>query len=281
MVSRNQLLKSIQILKQGLEEDFKEVKDDMKQVVESFEGILQRQDKAMQNTLNDVGKAQIVYGFDDKYFLENKHSINHSLAVQEFIKDWLIKQSDWKYPLMMQLPFTFNYTEHAIKSSLCYILTNNFTLDETVKHVKTSLSKTERARPSMFRIKPLDYYGNITNSAVPFGQIGSIFSLDLLTHCSIEQIGNFIKSFANILRPGGTGLIHCPDCDNEDEWNAGVGKTRTYCNKKIFEDFCKRSDLVLEEIYHVDSLYTFYLLKKPGVKKSIKGAMTLIALVKK
>ena len=100
MVSRNQLLKSIQILKQGLEEDFKEVKDDMKQVVESFEGILQRQDKAMQNTLNDVGKAQIVYGFDDKYFLENKDSINHSLAVQEFIKDWLIKQSDWKYPVL-------------------------------------------------------------------------------------------------------------------------------------------------------------------------------------
>ena len=67
---------------------------------------------------------------------------------------------------------------HGLKSNLVYVLTNNFNVSDIKKYIKNQLDKGKNFNPGMFRQKPLDHTGIVSNEYVPHNQIGTIFSCD-------------------------------------------------------------------------------------------------------
>ena len=274
MVSRHQIKKAIQVLEQANIEGFKEISDELQNTLNSLKKNIHEMDEYHKLTSADMGKAQVVFGFDEKFFANL--NIEHSFPVQNFINDWMQKQSDWRYPWCLLLPTRPNYTEHCLKSTLVYVCTNNFTLDQTLAHVKRKLNKIPSSSPQMFKVKRLNHEGIIDDYDVPHNQIKFTFSIDYFPYLSIEQVRNYIQHLSKILRPGGEALLHITDADNEDEWKSVVGKQRTYCSTEIIKDFASQFNLNYENVYHVDSMYTFFHLSKPGEISTQKKYLTKI-----
>ena len=274
MVSRHQIKKAIKILEEASTEGFKEITDELQHTLKGLKKNIHEMDEYYRITSQDMGKAQVIYGFDEKFFAEL--NIEHSFPVQNFIADWMVKQSDWRYPWCLLLPTRPNYAEGCVKSTLVYLCTNNFTLNDAVNHVKRKLNKPIGTDPQMFRVKRLNHEGIIDDYDVPHGQIKFMFSIDYFPYLSIEQIRDYIKNIQKVLRPGGEALLHITDADNEDEWKSVVGKQRTYCNIEIVKDFAKQFNLNYNNVYHIDSMYTFFHLSKPGEISTQKKYLTKI-----
>ena len=262
MVSRHQLRKAIEIIESASSEGFKEITEELNSTIQRLKVELEKTDQHWQLLNNDIGKTQVLYGFDESFF--KKLQITHSYTVTNFIKDWLEKQSDWRYPLCLIAPTNTLYTEQFLKSNLVYVCSNNIDELQIISHVKSILDKKITSDPRMFRLKPLDHTGKIENENVPYNQIGTCLSVDYFPYLSIEQIKNFFISFEKILRPGGQCMIHITDADCESEWQSVLGKKITYCTTKIVKDLCDLTNLELVKYYHVDSMYTFFNIKKPG-----------------
>ena len=277
MVSRHQLRKAIKIIEEASAEGFSEITAELDTAVNKIKLELENTDAKHKLLNNDMGKAQTLFGFDENFF--SKLDPTHSFTVQSFVKDWMIKQSDWRYPLCVISPSNPKYTEHGLKSNLVYVLTNNFNVSDIKKYIKNQLDKGKNFNPGMFRQKPLDHTGIVSNEYVPHNQIGTIFSCDYFPYISIGQLKDFFASFEKILRPGGEALIHITDADCEDEWKNVLGKKITYCTSDIVKDTCEQIGLILENVYHVDSMYTFYHLSKKGNLTSNKAWSTKIERV--
>ena len=278
MVSRHQLRQAIEIIEEATFEGFSEITQELKTNITKLKIQLDETDRYHKLLSADIGKAQALYGFTEKFFKQN--NTTHSFTVKKFVKDWMEKQSDWRFPILFLSPSQPSYTEYCLKSNLVYVCTNNFSKEDIISHIKLFLKKTDSSNPSMFRIKPLLHEGKINDDLIPQNQIGNIFSIDYFPYLSIQQIKDFFKSFSNCLRPGGTAMIHITDADCEPEWKSVVAKKITYCNVKIVKDLCEEVGLQYHNCYHVDSMYTFFHIGKEGSLSSIKKMPTRIKKIK-
>lgn len=268
---------AIDLLEQACQEDFVELKQELQNSLESAKKQLQNSDEAYRLLSQDQGKSLSVYGFDDKFFLNLK--VEHPKAVESFIENWLTKQSDWRFAWCWICRTHVKYTPLSIKSHLVYICTKF----HQVNHIASLSEKVYNTNPTQFlekvRFKPLNDYGLIYDIDIPYNQIGTVICLDYFPYLSLEQIKQYLESFKKILRPGGQAMIHYADGDNEKEWEQVVKQKITYCNQEIIQKYCR--DLKLNcEFYHIDSMYSFFIITKLGEKQSIKQHMTKIVTIK-
>jgi len=273
MVSRRQIKHAIKILEEACDEDFAEVKQELAQSLKVAQELIAESDKKTNALVHDQGKSQSVFGFTEE-FVKNL-TIKHSTAVEQFITNWCQRQSDWRYPWCWLIANHHDYVHLSVKSHLVYVCSNHNTLDDIKTHTKNKVGRTEHADPQMFRMKPLQFTGYIEDHHVPHNQIGTLVSLDLLPYFSLEQIKNLITSCSCVLRPGGQALIHFADGDGEQEWQQFVNKKIAYCNEQSIKNFADVCELHAE-FYHIEDMYSFVLLTKPGTKTSIKSHMTKI-----
>lgn len=279
MVSRHQLRQAIEIIEQANNEGFKEITQELTKTIQRLKQQLESTDKKWKLLSNDIGKSQILYKFDENFFANL--DLNHSIAVKNFISSWMQKQSDWRYPICFLSPSNPKYTEHCLKSNLVYVCTNNFNHEELLKHICYTLNKNlKHVKGNQFRIKPLLHEGTIKNINIPYNQIGNIFSCDYFPYLSINQISEYFKSFEKILRPGGSAMLHITDADCEEEWKSVVNKKVTYCTIEIIKGFCQDNNLILKDYYHIDRMYTFFHIQKPGILQSQKISATKIEEVR-
>jgi len=277
MVSRHQLRQAIEIIEQANNEGYSEIIQELQTTIQKLKSELEQTDKQWQLLNNDQGKSQILLGFNEDFFTKNNPT--HSFTVQQFVKDWMEKQSDWRFPICFLSPSTPSYTEYCLKSNLVYVCTNNFSQQDIIDHVKKTFNRSS-STPSMFRQKPLSHEGIINDEIIPQNQIGTVFSIDYFPYLSIEQIKKFFKTFANLLRPGGNCMLHITDADCQPEWQSVVGKKVTYCTQAIVKDLCEQTGLIFNDCYHVDSMYTFFHIGKKGDLNSIKKMPTKIEKVR-
>lgn len=277
MVSRHQLRKAIEIIESASAEGFLEITQEIDSAIIKLKQELHLTDEKWKLLSQDIGKAQSVFGFDEKFFKSN--TPHHSFTVQNFVKDWMEKQSDWRYPICFLSPSQPTYTEYCLKSSLVYVCSNNFKHSDIIDNVINKLDKTPTSVPNMFRLKQLNHIGLIDSNDVPFQQIGTVFSIDYFPYLSLKQLRNYFKSFCKILRPGGSAMLHITDADCEEEWKSVVGKKITYCNIEIVKDLCNQIGLEFCNYYHVDEMYTFFHIKQPGILKTNKKMPTKIEKV--
>lgn len=273
MVSRRQIKHAIKVLQQACDEDFAEVKQELAQSLKIAQELITESDKKTNALVHDQGKSQSVFGFTEE-FVKNIN-ITHSPAVEQFVTNWCQRQSDWRYPWCWLIANQHDYVHLSVKSHLVYVCSNHNTLDDIKTHTKNKVGKSEMANPQMYRIKPLEFTGYIEDHHVPHNQIGTVISLDLVPYFSIEQINNLIQSCAKVLRPGGQALIHFADGDGEREWQQFVDKHIAYCNEQSIKNFADACELHTE-FYHIEDMYSFVVLTKPGTKTSIKTHMTKI-----
>ena len=92
MVSRRQIKMAINLLEKACQEDFVELKQELKDSLESAKNQLHHSDQAYKLLSADQGKSLSVYGFDDKFF--SSLEVNHSSAVKNFIENWKLNFSD-------------------------------------------------------------------------------------------------------------------------------------------------------------------------------------------
>ena len=268
MASRNQIKEAVKILKEACNENFEMFKSELHQDLESLERYIKSSDEAYQIINSDMGKS-LAMGFTDKFFETLK--VGHNQNVEDFVKNWILKQSDWRYPMVWLCPTTLLYTEQGVKSHLVYVLSNKFTSTDIDQHLRDNLK--DKSNPKQFRHKPLEIHGNIPDMHVPFGQIGNIISLDYFPYLSLEQMRNLIYSFNQMLKPGGSAFIHFSDADQEREWTSVVSKNRTYCTETIIKKMAKKFDMSCE-FYHIEDHYSFMSMTKPGKLESIKKGPT-------
>lgn len=273
MVSRRQIKHAINILQQACDEDFADVKQEIAKSLKIAQELITESDKKINALVHDQGKSQSVFGFTEE-FVKNIN-ITHSPAVAQFVTNWCQRQSDWRYPWCWLIANQNDYVHLSVKSHLVYVCSNHHTVNDIKTHTKNKVGKTEMANPQMFRIKPLDFTGYIEDHHVPHNQIGTLISFDLVPYFSIEQIKNLIQSCAKVLRTGGQALIHFADGDGEREWQHFVDKQIAYCNEQSIKQFADVCDLHTE-FYHIEDMYSFVVITKPGTKKSIKAHMTKI-----
>lgn len=279
MVSRHQLRQAIEVIEQANNEGFKEITEELTNTISRLKKQLDETDAKWKLLNDDIGKSQILYKFDEKYF--SNLQINHSIAIKNFLENWMQKQSDWRYPICFLSPSVPMYLEHCVKSNLVYVLTNNFSIASIKNHVITTLKKHFlTSQLNQYRIKPLFHEGMIENKYVPYNQIGNIVSYDYFPYLSIKQIENYFESFEKILRPGGSAILHITDADCEQEWQSVVEKKITYCTIDIVQNICKSKKLILKNYYHIDSMYTFFHIQKPGILQSQKISATKIEKVR-
>ena len=274
MVSRRQIKHAIKVLQQSCDEDFAEVKQELAQSLKIAQELITESDKKTNALVHDQGKSQSVFGFTQEFVKNIK--ITHSPAVEQFVTNWCQRQSDWRYPWCWLIANQHDYVHLSVKSHLVYVCSNYHSVDDIKTHTKNKVGKTELANPIMFRIKPLQFTGYIEDYHVPHNQIGTLISLDLVPYFSIEQINNLVQSCAKVLRPGGQALIHFADGDGEREWQQFVDKKIAYCNEQSIKNFADACELHAE-FYHIEDMYSFVVLTKPGSKKSIKAHMTKIS----
>lgn len=270
MVSRHQIKKAVKVLELACSENFKDVKNELQFALTATKNYLKRSDKEYSMLSRDAGSATTsVYNFDDDFF--NKWNNEHPLEVKRFIRNWISKQSDWKYPMVFLQPTHLRYCHMGIKSSLVYILSQKYSKDEIEQEIKKSLEKN--AEPKQFRFKTLEHHGDIPDMQVPHEQIGNIITLDYFPYLSIQQIDSFMFSFNRLLRPGGNAFIHFADADGEKEWQAVTEKKITYMTQEIFSRICDKFSFKVE-YYTIADFYTFAYIIKPGKLKSNKKGPT-------
>ena len=268
MASRYQIKEAVKLLKEACNENFDMFKSELHKDLESLENYIQSSDEAYQMINNDMGKS-LAMGFDEKFFETLKPE--HNQNVEQFIKTWLQRQSDWRYPMAWLCPTTLLYTEQGVKSHLVYVLSNKFKMNDIEQHLRDNLR--EKSNPQQYRHKPLEIHGDIPDMQVPYGQIGSIICLDYFPYLSLEQMRNLIFSFNQMLKPGGSAFIHFSDADQEHEWNSVVSKKRTYCTETIIKKMARKFDMTCE-FYHIEDHYSFLSMQKPGELGSIKKGPT-------
>lgn len=274
MVSRRQIKHAINTLQQACDEDFAELKQELSQSLQIAQELITESDKKIDALVHDQGKSQSVFGFTEEFV--TKLDIKHSHAVEQFVINWCQRQSDWRYPWCWLIANQYDYVHLSVKSHLVYVCCNHRTIDEIKSYTKQKIAKTDIANPAMLRIKPLRFTGHIEDFDVPHKQIGTLISMNLVPYLSLEQTKNLIKSCADVLREGGQALIHFTDGDGDKEWQKFIDKQVTYCNEQIIRDHADAVGLH-SEFYHIEDMYSFVVLTKPGDKHSIKLHMTKIA----
>jgi len=273
MVSRRQIKHAIKVLEQACDEDFAELKQEIKTSLELARSYITETDKKINALVHDQGKSQSVFGFTEEHI--KYLSVTHSQAVKKFIENFITRQADWRFPWCWLIGNHYQYVHLSVKSTLVYLCSNHVSQKEIQFYTNKMTAKTSRAKALMYRLKPLQHTGIIEDHHVPHNQIGSLMAIDLLPYYSLEQIANLIQSCANLLRPGGQAMLHFADGDHEQEWKAFIEHKIAYCNEEIIQSYAENCDLTAE-FFHVDSMYSFVVLTKPGKKTSIKSHLTKI-----
>jgi SAM-dependent methyltransferase len=266
MASRHQIKEAVRILQEACKENFDMFKNELKQDLDSLERYIKHSDQAYQAINSDMGKS-LAMGFNDKFF--EIMQVTHHQNVSNFIDTWILKQSDWKYPVVYLCPTTLMYTEHGVKTNLAYILSNRFNRNKIDSYLNTkNISNSKQ-----YRHKNLEIHGDIPDMDVPYGQVGSIVCLEYLPYLSLEQIRNLLKSFFHMLKPGGSAFIHFSDADQQSEWNSVVQKKRTYLTESLLKQIAVKFDFECE-FFHIEDFYSFASIRKPGKLDSIKAGPT-------
>ena len=273
MVSRRQIKHAIDILSQACDEDFLELKQEIQTSVSIAKKILLESEFKLQQLSKDQGKSQSIFGFTSDYVANIKH--NHNEITKKFIENWCVRQSDWRFPWCFICANHSDYVHLAVKSHLVYVCSNHLTEKQIKENTKKKLSNFVTSNPRMFRVKPLQFTGHISDHDVPHTQIGTAVVLDFIPYLSLEQIKNLLESINNLLRQGGQALVHFSDCDGEKEWQSLIDHKITICNQSIIEQIAGNLNLACD-FFHVDDFYSFVVLTKPGHKTSIKSSMTKI-----
>ncbi len=268
MASRHQIKEAIKILKQAVQENFDTFKSGLQEDLIALEKYISHSDDAYQVINSDMGKS-LAMGFNDKFFETMK--VDHHQNISEFINTWIQRQSDWKFPVVYLCPTTLMYTENGVKTNLVYILSNKFNMND----ITTYLKSKDVASPRQYRHKKLEIHGDIPDMDVPFGQIGSIVCLDYFPYLSLEQTRNLLKSFFNLLKPGGSAFIHFSDADQESEWTSVIEKKRTYLTESLLKQMATKFDFKCK-FFHIEDYYSFAHIQKPGKLDSIKAGPTKI-----
>ena len=268
MASRHQIKEAIKILKQAVQENFDTFKSGLQEDLIALEKYISHSDDAYQVINSDMGKS-LAMGFNDKFFETMK--VDHHQNISEFINTWIQRQSDWKFPVVYVCPTTLMYTENGVKTNLVYILSNKFNMND----ITTYLKSKDIASPRQYRHKKLEIHGDIPDMDVPFGQIGSIVCLDYFPYLSLEQTRNLLKSFFNLLKPGGSAFIHFSDADQESEWTSVIEKKRTYLTESLLKQMATKFDFKCK-FFHIEDYYSFAHIQKPGKLDSIKAGPTKI-----
>jgi len=271
MVSRKQIKHAIEVLEQATDEEFVEVKNELAASLKNARSLIQESEKKILALTLDRGKSEHVFGFTEKYVAQI--DVKHSHAVSQFVTNWCQRQSDWRYPWCWLIANRYDYVHLSVKSHLVYVCCNHVDTETLNTYTKTKIGKTERASPQMFRVKPLEFTGHISNFDVPYDQIGSLICLDLIPYLSIEQIDKLIESCSQVLRPGGQALLHFSDTDNKKEWEKLIEHKITYCSEQLIQDLTNQHALKCD-FYHIDDMYSFAVLTKDGEKTSIKAHFT-------
>lgn len=268
MVSRHQIKQAIEILELAFAEDFHEYKQEIETTLKKVKKEINATNHAMSLLSEDAGKAQATFGFDEEWF--RTRTLEQGYVVEKYINKWMISQSDWRLPMVIMAPTDPSNCHLGVKSMLVYVLTNSFDQKYLVDWVQKKLQRTDLAVPTMFRQKKLVHTGKINEFDVPYGQIGNIISTDYFPYLSLEQIRNYLKHIALILRPGGQAIIHASDAETEDEFKEVVDKKRCWCTIDIFKQMTIDAGLDYRYHVHVDKGYTFYHIQKPGTISSVK-----------
>lgn len=273
MVSRKQIKHAIEVLQQATDEEFAGVKKELASSLKITKSVIEESDKKIRALTQDQGKSVYLFGFTEKYVAQV--DVKHSQAVSQFVTNWCQRQSDWRYPWCWLIANQYDYVHLSVKSHLVYVCCNHVDTETLNSYTKTKIGKTDRANPQMFRVKPLELTGHISNFDVPHEQIGTLICMDLIPYLSIEQIENLIDSCSQVLRPGGQALLHFSDTDGEQEWKKFIAHKITYCSEQLIKDLAIKRDLMCD-FYHIDDMYSFAVLTKAGEKTSIKAHLTAI-----
>lgn len=278
MASREDIKQALKILDKAVQEDFVEIKNDIIQLTSSLKKFLSDSEKAYIDTSANIPMVKSWYKFDDEFF--NNLTTEYNPQLDEFVKNWLIKESDWKYPSCYIAPYSLAFVEHGLKSALTYVLTNKYTLQDVKDTVRKSLQKNTSTTLPVYRVNELDEHLEISDYDAPHGQIGTIICIDFLIYCAYEQLVNFISSLNKILRPGGKCLLHFTDADKSTEWEMVKHRKRTFCCSDIVEKLLYDTDLTITNIYKLNERYTLLEITKHGTISSQKISATKIEQVR-
>ena len=113
MASRYQIKEAVKILKEACNENFDMFKSELHQDLQSLENYIHSSDEAYRLINNDMGKS-LAMGFDEKFFETLK--IEHNQNVEQFINKWIMRQSDWRYPMVCLLTM-FNNLKFSFQSN--------------------------------------------------------------------------------------------------------------------------------------------------------------------
>ena len=86
MVSRRQIKHAIKVLEQACDEDFAELKQEIKTSLALARSYISETDKKINALVHDQGKSQSVFGFTEKHI--KYLSVTHSQAVKKFIENF-------------------------------------------------------------------------------------------------------------------------------------------------------------------------------------------------
>ena len=201
--------------------------------------------------------------------------------MQNFVKDWMEKQSDWRFPMLFLSPSHPDYTEYCLKSNLVYVCTNNFSRENIVDHVKKILRKPNLSAPSMFRQKPLSHEGKIDNDTIPQNQIGLAVAVNFFNYRPLEVMREYLTEMHNILRPSGVFIFTYNNCDLPGSVR-NVEKTMySYTPGGLVQAMVQGLGFeILNVVDYEDVNVSWLEIKKPGELKTMRGGQDLAKIIK-
>lgn len=273
MVSRRQIKEAIRVLEIAVEQNLEGIKKELHASISNAKQYINETDKKITALTTDQGIQQTVFGFSEKSIADKQ--INHPSSVKNFITNWTYRESDWKYPWcwISTNQHDYQYMHVAVKSHIVYCCSNIIDQKKCLDTIQEKNKNYQHTK--VLRFKPFNWSGKIKNADIPYAQIGTVTSLDLLPYISISQIDNLLESISKILRSGGKALVHYADGDGEFEWSEFINKNISYCSEDIIKKKCKNLGLGFK-FFHLEPMYSFVEITKPGKKTSIKLGATML-----
>lgn len=273
MVSRKQIKEAIRVLEIAVEQNLEGIKQELHTSLSSAKQYIDETEKKIQALTTDQGVQQSVFGFSERSIADKQ--IIHSTSVKNFMTNWTQRESDWKYPWcwISTNQYDYQYMHVAVKSHLVYCCSNIIDQRKCLDVIQQK--NNNNIHTKVIRFKPFNWSGEIRHVDVPYNQIGTAISLDFLPYVSISQIETLLVSIFNILRSGGKALLHYADGDGEIEWLEFMNRNISYCSEDIIKKKCKNLGLECK-FFHLEPMYSFVEITKPGKKTSIKLGATML-----
>ena len=160
---------------------------------------------AMEELRNLCNTAEYLQQFTKTYLIGGPSTMtdNNLLIIERKIKS----HCDWHYPGLQINPISINWINYMVGADPLYITCHHtatrfnddmsIPIDE-INDIINNYSLEYQRRIRIYNIKNQDF------SALPSGQFGCIACCEFLNMFDIDIINQYIKTFFNLLRPGGT-----------------------------------------------------------------------------